>query len=94
MEKINNWKNIKENKSLIDFMEEEVAAQDTFFSKFEDIYFLGDVNRKEKENELLFQFNQEEAREQAKLLVQFFLTGDKPEIRRNSPVGTGRDLSE
>jgi thioredoxin reductase len=58
----------------LDLFDEEVIPRDTFFSNFENIHLLGDVNEKNIENEDLFIYNHHNALKQAEIFA-LFLSG-------------------
>ena len=62
------------------FFEEEVKLHETFFTDFEDIYFLGDINNQDIEKEVSFTSNYENAKQQATIFSEFLLKGTRPDI--------------
>ncbi|MDD5195221.1 MAG: FAD-dependent oxidoreductase [Candidatus Omnitrophica bacterium] len=62
----------------IDLFEGEAQIKDTFFSNFQDIYFLGDATRQNIAEESFYAFNRQEAAVQAHLLADYFLGGPMP----------------
>ncbi len=61
----------------IDFFDDEMSLSDTFFSNFENIYFLGDINEKDIENELHFIYNHNNALKQAEIFADFLNNGQE-----------------
>jgi len=59
-----------------EFFEEEVKVKEGFFTNFEGVYFLGDVNRQNEDN--FFLFNYQETIEEAKVFVDFILNKKDP----------------
>lgn len=64
----------------VTFFEEEVRLHETFFTDFEDIYFLGDINSQDIEKEVSFTSNYENAKQQATIFSEFLLKGIRPDI--------------
>lgn len=62
----------------LDFFEEKVFIKDKFLSDYEDVYFLGDVNRNDIEDNPFFQYNYEDVRQQAIALADFLLEKNLP----------------
>jgi len=60
----------------IDFFDEPVKRKDIFFTEYNDIYLLGDVNRTELD--YFYAYNQIEAKRQALVLADFILGGSNP----------------
>jgi NAD(P)H-nitrite reductase large subunit len=58
-----------------EFFEEEVKVKEGFFTNFEGVYFLGDVNRQNEE--IFFLFNYQETIEEAKVFADFILNKKK-----------------
>lgn len=65
-----------------DFFEDEVSIKETFFTDYENIHLLGDVNKLEIENELFFISNHNEAKKQGQVLGEFFSGNEIPEYIR------------
>ncbi|MFH1519157.1 MAG: FAD-dependent oxidoreductase [Candidatus Omnitrophota bacterium] len=70
--------------SNLKFFEEEVSTQDVFFTNFEGIYLLGDVNRKDAANEIFFSTNHQAAKKQADLFIDFMATGQRPVFSKDN----------
>jgi thioredoxin reductase len=66
----------------IDFFEDEVILRNTFFSNFENIYFLGDVNEKDIENEVHFIYNHNNALKQADAFSNFLSSQEEPIFKK------------
>ncbi|MBU0693616.1 MAG: NAD(P)/FAD-dependent oxidoreductase [Candidatus Omnitrophica bacterium] len=66
------------------FFEEEVYPRDIFFTGYEGVYFLGDVNREAVEDEFFFSVNSQEAKEQGCILADYVLEGKVPVFQRKS----------
>ena len=73
------------------FFEEEIQLKDTFFSNYEGVYFLGDVNHKSLDNDFFYLFNQEEAINQASIFSDFLLKGENPHFGRKIVTQEERD---
>ncbi|UCD15988.1 MAG: FAD-dependent oxidoreductase [Candidatus Omnitrophota bacterium] len=58
-----------------DFFQDGINIHDIFFTNYENLYFLGDVNCKNISNEFFFQYNHEEAKKQGAVLADFVLEG-------------------
>ena len=70
----------------VTFFEEEVELHETFFTEFEDIYFLGDINSQNIEGEVSFTSNYEKAKQQATIFSEFLSKGTRPDMSRLVPV--------
>ena len=68
--------------SNMDFFEEDIKIQDTFFSEYEGVYFLGDVNKADIENEKFFINNHDDSKQQSLIFADFLLNGRQPEFNR------------
>ncbi len=75
------------------FFEEEISTQDLFFTNFEGIYLLGDVNQKDIANEIFFSTNHQDVKKQADLLVDFMVTGQRPVFDKDSVENKDLNLS-
>lgn len=64
----------------LQFFEEEVCCRETFFTDFEGIYFLGDVNNPGISSEVLFAANAERAKQQAEVFAAYLLE-DRPPVQ-------------
>ncbi|MCK4916926.1 MAG: FAD-dependent oxidoreductase [Candidatus Omnitrophica bacterium] len=64
------------------FFGEDIVIKDTFFTDYENVYLLGDVNKLGIENELFFVSNFQEAKKQGAVLADFFSDGITPEYIR------------
>ena len=64
------------------FFEEEVKIKEDFFTDYEGIYFIGDVNRSDIESEIFFAVNDDEAKVQGDMLAQYLLEGKQPVFQR------------
>jgi NAD(P)H-nitrite reductase large subunit len=67
-----------------DFFEEEIKLEDGFFTNFEKVYFLGDVNRKNEEK--FFVFNYHQTIEEAKVFADFILNNNYPSFKKTEPT--------
>lgn len=61
------------------FFDEDFIIEDRFFTNFEGVYLLGDVNRGDIEKEVFFNSNYDTAREQAGVFSEFIAGGVRPE---------------
>ena len=68
------------------FFEDDLIIEDKFFTNFEGIYLLGDVNRKDIGKEILFTSGYEDAGKQARIFAEFIATGVKPDFNSQSSV--------
>lgn len=64
------------------FFDEEIAGHDVFFTNFDDVYLLGDVNEKDIDNEAFFAYNHDNSQEQAKVLADYLLEGKNPVFKK------------
>ncbi len=72
------------------FFEDELIIEDKFFTNFEGIYLLGDVNRKDIDREIFFTFNYEDTEGQARIFAEFIESGKKPDFSSQGIID--RDL--
>lgn len=68
------------------FFEDDLIIEDNFFTNFEGIYLLGDVNRKDIDREVFFNSNYEDAGKQARIFAEFIATGVKPDFSSQSSI--------
>ena len=68
----------------LNFFEDEVVVRDTFFTNYEDVYFIGGVTRADIESELLFTNNYEEAISQASCFCDYLVEGKTLTFERKS----------
>ena len=66
------------------FLEEEVSVRDTFFTDFEGVYFLGDVNQQNIEDDKFLIFNHENARQQAIALAESLMGAGAPNFNKRN----------
>ncbi|UCC95327.1 MAG: FAD-dependent oxidoreductase [Candidatus Omnitrophota bacterium] len=66
------------------FIEEEVQLKDVFFTEYEGVFFLGDVTRRDIENEFFFVSNYAEAKSQASLFADYIVEEKFPRFERKS----------
>lgn len=60
-----------------DFFEEEITINNSFLTKYESLYFLGDVLRKNISQEHFFVYDQNNVRDGAQALSNFILKGEE-----------------
>ena len=65
--------------SNLNFFEEPLQPKDTIFTDREGIYFLGDVNFPNVEQQVFFSSNHQRAKRQADILAEVLLTGIRPD---------------
>ena len=61
------------------FFEDDLIIEDNFFTNFEKVYLLGDVNRKDINQEVFFTSNYEDVKGEAHVFAEFIATGVKPD---------------
>lgn len=66
------------------FFEDDLIIEDKYFTNFEGIYLLGDVNRKDIDKEVFFTSNYEDTEKQARIFAEFIATGVKPDFHSQS----------
>ena len=72
------------------FFEDDLITGDNFFTNFEGIYLLGDVNRKNIDKEVFFTSNHKDVEKQARTFAEFMATGVKPDCANQEIID--RDL--
>lgn len=60
------------------FFEDEFIIEDNFFTNFEKVYLLGDVNRKDISQKVFFTSNYEDVKGEAHVFAEFIATGVRP----------------
>ena len=60
------------------FFEDDIISEDNFFTNFENIYLLGDVNRKDISQEVFFRSSYEDVKGEAHIFAEFIATGVRP----------------
>jgi len=68
----------------LNFFEEEIKICDTFFTNYEKVYLLGDVNRSDIEKEILFTNNYQEVKQQASCFCDYLLEAKAPGFQRKT----------
>ncbi len=68
------------------FFEDDLIIEDNFFTNFEGIYLLGDVNRKDIDREIFFNSNYEDAKKQARIFAEFIATGKRPDFSSQGSI--------
>jgi len=68
------------------FFEDELIIEDNFFTNFEGIYLLGDVNRKDIDREVFFNSNYEDVKKQTRVFSEFITTGVKPDSNSRGSI--------
>jgi len=81
------------------FFEDGIIIEDKFFTNFEGIYSIGDINRKEIDREVFFNSNYEDIKSQARAFAEFIATGVKPDFCSvnsvdNSKIINNEDISK
>ncbi len=69
------------------FFEEDITVENSFFTNFEGVYFLGDLNRPNIGGEAFFASNYEDAQKQARVFADFIATGVKLDFSSQGSVG-------
>ena len=75
------------------FFEDDLIIEDNFFTNFEGIYLLGDLNRKDIDKEVFFNSNYEDSQKQARVFAEFIATGVKPDFSSQSVVDNGKKVN-
>ena len=57
------------------FFGDDIISEDNFFTNFENIYLLGDVNRKDISQEVFFRSSYEDVKGEAHIFAEFIATG-------------------
>jgi len=60
------------------FFEDDLIIEGNFFTNFEKVYLLGDVNRKDIGQEVFFSSNYEDVKGEAHVFAEFIATGVRP----------------
>ena len=68
------------------FFEDDFIIEDNFFTNFEGVYLLGDVNRKDIDKEVFFNSNYEDIEKQARIFAEFIATGVKPDFSSQNSI--------
>ena len=68
------------------FFEDDFIIENKFFTNFEGIYLLGDVNRKDIDKEAFFTSNHEDTEKQARVFAEFIATGVRPDFSSQSNI--------
>jgi len=68
------------------FFEEDLIIEDKFFTNFEKIYLLGDVNRKDIDKEIFFTSNYQDSEKQARVFAEFIANGVRPDFSSQSSI--------
>jgi len=85
--------------SNLNFFEDGIIIEDKFFTNFEGIYSLGDLNRKEIDKESFFSSNYEDIKNQVQTFAEFIATGVKPDLCSQGNIGeekitSNKDISK
>tara|TARA_B100000315_G_C14575239_1_gene587603 strand:+ start:177 stop:1145 length:969 start_codon:yes stop_codon:yes gene_type:complete len=75
-------------KQNIDFFDEELKINDTFFTNFSDLYLLGEVNNQDVSRDRFFINNYEEVKRQGEVFSKYIISGLKPDFKRIIPENT------
>ena len=73
------------------FFDAQITVQDNFFTNYERVYFLGEVNNEAIENERFFIFNTQDARAQAHCLAKYLIK--KESMPYNRCVATQAEIA-
>ncbi|MCK4912338.1 MAG: FAD-dependent oxidoreductase [Candidatus Omnitrophica bacterium] len=75
------------------FFEDGIILEDKFFTNFEGVYSLGDVNRKEVDKEIFFTSNNQEIKEEARIFAEFAVTGVKPDFCSSGSIDNNKMIN-
>jgi len=75
------------------FFEDDLIIEDKFFTNFEGIYLLGDLNRGDIDKEVFFTSNCQDTEKQVRIFAEFIATGVRPDFSSQGIIDNGKKVN-